>query len=292
MADNSLVERMLYRLVKKHIAGTTMSAAISKAAELNVKKIPVSVMFLSGTIDTKSKARYITSTYMELIRRLSRLGIKASVHIKAEQLGVLLDNETTVNNLNDILNTAKKCGIFVWLELPKEKVSFIEELNGTKGYGVAVDEENAINLIKNKNFLSPVKILFNDHSNKDEKYVLQDPKIKNKKAKSKNTKKEKNKKAENIKKILMSKRNTVISSPPDSILKELLSIKNDNKSNFFIEFKFGYSPKKLKKYLKKNKNITIFVPFGKDWTEFAMNSVPEGYMRFLANSLLSEKNKG
>ena len=57
------------------------------------------------------------------------------------------------------------------------------------------------------------------------------------------------------------------------------------------KFKLGYNRKKINKYVKKNKKIIINVPFGKDWAEFAMNSVPEGYMRFLANNLLSEKKE-
>ncbi len=275
-----------------------MSSMISKVAELNKKGIPVSVTFLSGNIDTKAKARYITSTYLELIRRLSRMGFKASVHIRAEQLGILLDTETTLNNFTEILNTGRKCGVFVWLQIPKEKLTFKQDLNGAKGYGIAIEEKDSEDLLNDSFNTIPTKIMFNEHHQYQEdlkekakegkKNTSKDKKIKDKnKSKDKN---KKNKKSKFYSDILNKKRTIVLSSPPEHLVKELISQKNKNKSKVILEFKLGYSNKKLSKYLKKNKNITMSVPFGKDWAEFAMNSVPEGYMRFLANNLLSEKN--
>ena len=273
MKDNSLIERMLFRLVKKHIAGTTMSAAISKVVELNKKNIPASVTFLSFNIDTKTKAKYISSTYMELIRRLSRLGLKASVHIKAEQLGLFLGEELMYNNFNEILSIGNKFGVFVWLELPEQHIELSKAFNGSKGYGVAFHEKEFKNFLSNSNIVHPTKIVFEEY----------------------NKNQAKNKANLNTEKLLikyMKKSNNIIlSSPPENLIKEIVSGKNKFKNNIVLEFKLGYNRKKINKYVKKNKKIIINVPFGKDWAEFAMNSVPEGYMRFLANNLLSEKKE-
>ena len=267
-----------------------MSSMISKVAELNKKGIPVSVTFLSGNIDTKAKAKYITSTYLELIRRLSRLGFKASVHIRAEQLGILLDTETTLNNFTEILNTGRKCGVFVWLQIPKEKLSFKQELNGAKGYGVAIEEKDSQALLNDSSNITPTKIMFNEHHQYEEKEVTKGKKKSSKESKTKSkTKDKKTKKSKSYLDTFNKKGTVVLSSPPEHLIKELVSPKNKNKSKIILEFKLGYSNKKLRKYIKKNKNITMNVPFGKDWAEFAMNSVPEGYMRFLANNLLTEK---
>jgi hypothetical protein len=37
--------------------------------------------------------------------------------------------------------------------------------------------------------------------------------------------------------------------------------------------------------MKKGTKISVLVPFGKDWIKYAMNNVPEGYMRFVAGKL-------
>ncbi len=264
---------MLYRLVKKHIAGTTMSAAISKVIDLNKKNFPTSVTFLSGAVDTKAKAKYITSTYLELIRRLSRLGLKASIHIKSEQLGILLDEDSMLNNFDEILTTGNKYGVFIWLELPNKMTTIAEKFNGAKGYGLAFHEREALDLLKYEKRPRSTKILFEEHHGS-----------------SKTTKKNK-KIHKNLEKLTKTANNLVLSSPPEHLIREILSPKSKYKNNIVLEFKLGYSSKKLKNLLKKNKKIIINVPFGKDWEEFAMHSVPEGYMRFLANSLLSEKKE-
>ncbi len=249
-----------------------MSAAVSKVIDLNKKNISASVIFLSGTTDSKTKAKYITSTYMELIRRLSRLGLKASIHIRAEQLGFFIDEESSLNNFTEILSTGNKFGVFVWLELPEKNFNMYKHLNGTKGYGVVFHERDVKNMFEMYKTNNPTKIVFDEVHNSNEK---------NKKSSQK----------KNIDKFIKNTKNLVLSSPPDYLVKEILSIKNKYKNNIAIEFKLGYSSKKLIKLVKKNKNIIINVPFGKDWAEFAMNSVPEGYMRFLANNLLSEKKE-
>ena len=83
----TIVEGLLYRLIRKHIAGTTMSSAIEKAKELNGKKLPVSIAFLSDSARDSAKARYATTTYLELIRRIARMGLKASVQVPLGQIG-------------------------------------------------------------------------------------------------------------------------------------------------------------------------------------------------------------
>ncbi|HUB92407.1 MAG TPA: hypothetical protein VL945_00435, partial [Candidatus Saccharimonadales bacterium] len=117
MKEDSLVERLVYRLIKKHVAGTTMNSALERAQEFNKENVLTSIMFLSGSADSKAKARYVTTTYTELIRRISRLGLKASVHIPVSQIGGLIDNELAASNLLEIISTGNKQGVFVWAAL-------------------------------------------------------------------------------------------------------------------------------------------------------------------------------
>ncbi len=254
---------MLYRMIKKHIAGTTMSSALVKAEELNSKKIPASITFLSDTVDNKSKARYITITYMELIRRIARLGLKASVHIPAEQSGLLIDADTALKNLSEIITTGNRYGVFVWIELHDPKSTLIASMNGTKGYGWAFSEHEAKKFLAGHSKPHSAKLLFNEHAESKQSMKALAP-------------------------LLKGMANVVLASPPDSILKGLSS-SGKMKNSVAVEFKLGYSPKKLIKAAKSAK-VSVSIPFGKDWTQFAMNSVPESYMRFLAGSLLNEKH--
>ena len=118
MKDDSFVERILYRLVKKHVSGTTMSSALEKTKELNSRNMHVSITFLSNSIATRQKAKYVTTTYLELVRQISRLGLKASIQVPLNQLGLDVDEQTASENLAEIIRTGNKCGVFVWAEIP------------------------------------------------------------------------------------------------------------------------------------------------------------------------------
>src|SRR5208337_4836274 len=123
LKEHPIVGRILYRLIKKHIAGTTMSSVIERAKELNGKKLPVSIAFLSDSAKDSTKAKYATTTYLELIRRIARMGLKASVQVPLNQIGSGVSEEVAVRNGKEILRTANKYGVFVWFELNGPGVS-------------------------------------------------------------------------------------------------------------------------------------------------------------------------
>jgi hypothetical protein len=78
----------------------------------------------------------------------------------------------------------------------------------------------------------------------------------------------------------------VLAGLPDKALSEVM--KSKHRSDVMIEFEFGYSERKLAQAMKKGVKAGVLVPFGKDWIKYAMNSAPEGYMRFVAGKLLKE----
>jgi len=266
VAEESFVEKMLYRMVKKHIAGTTMSAALSKVEELNGRNIPASITFLSSDVDNKSKARYVTITYLELIRRIARLGLKASVHIPSSQLGMMIDQDTALKNIGEVIGTGNKYGVFVWIEANEPEAQLFGRFDGTRGYGLAFHEQSTKKFNPVYKRLKSAKVLFSEE--KGPKQQHKEPGIKD------------------IEGVLKSSNNIVLSSPPDGMVR-VLSNGSKYKSRVVLEFKLGYSSKRLSSLTKK---VSVSVPFGKDWINFATNSVPEGYMRFLASNLLKERH--
>jgi hypothetical protein len=270
MPDESFIEKMLHKMVKKHIAGTTMSAALAKAEDLNRRKIPASITFLTGNVGNKSRTRYVTITYMELIRRISRLGLKASVHVPSGQVGLGIDQDCALKNIKDIIATGNKYGVFVWLEVEGPESLPLERLDGARGYGFAFPEHNVKKFARLSARLGSAKILFDD-----EKEAMH--------AKSALLLKD-------LGGIFKGSNNVVLSSPPEKLAGSLAN-GSKYRGKVALEFKLGYSGKKLGRLTKKGARISVMVPFGKDWISFAMNRVPEGYMRFLANSLLNEKGR-
>jgi proline dehydrogenase len=268
LADRAIAERILYRLVKRHIAGTTMSSAIEKAKEFNDKKLPVSIAFLSESAHDSTKARYATTTYLELIRRIARLGLKASVQVPLDQIGFDISDDVAGKNANEILNTARNYGVFVWLEIRDHRYSLPNFLRDAKGVGYAVSADHTDDYLRaNRGHIRSLKILCSEAHG--------DGKEMSKRVSG------------SVKAAAKMIRNVVVQSAPDTIVRELLNGSNVKKAVIF-ELQLGYSSNKLSKMVKRGARVSIYVPFGKDWEHYAVSRTPERYARFLAARILKE----
>jgi len=96
--------------------------------------------------------------------------------------------------------------------------------------------------------------------------------------------------SESVMAALKSAKSIVLQSAPDGLARPFINSREYRKSMVF-EFQLGYSNKAIGNLMKKGAKASVYVPFGKDWTQYAINKVPENYARFLASSLLKEKPK-
>lgn len=267
-----LLEKVLHRLVKKYISGTTMNSALDKAKEINSRNIAASITFLSGNVVDKSKARYITTTYLELIRQISRLGIKASVQIPAEQIGFAIDDEAASGNLTEIINAGSKYGVFVWLEVHSPDYVRLNTIDESKrAFGLAFPHDNFQTYMKHYRGTKAVKLMFNEDKSASPKdyyyyrHVIND-----------------------VRSMGNSVNNCILSYLPDKAFKSFVNNGIKKETSLAFEYGLGYSSKKLSKAVRRGARLSLLVPFGKDWVSYATTNVPEGYMRFFAKRLLNE----
>ena len=258
-----IVERIIHGMVRKHIAGTTMDSALEAAKQLNSKNIPASLMFISSNVTDKAKAKYITTTYSELIRRIARSGLKAGVQVPLEQLGAGIDSETAMDNFSEIVAVGNKYGVFLWAEPDGMKSSVTSSIARMKGVGIAINEDDAGNYKKYGRKLSSVKLVFRKPISDGKEGAM--------------------KRLESLRKSFP---RLVVARLPEKDISKVL--KNKQKMDISIEFEFGYSEKKIAMLAKKGVKVSVLVPFGKDWIKYAMNNAPESYMRFVARKLLKD----
>ncbi|MEM3838977.1 MAG: hypothetical protein QXF01_00120 [Candidatus Micrarchaeaceae archaeon] len=266
MNDDSFIERILYKLVKRHVSGTTMSSALDKAKDLNSKNLHVSITFLSNSVATRQKAKYATTTYLELIRQISRLGLKASIQVPLSQLGLGMDENTMLENLGEIIKVGNKYGVFVWAEIPQGYSFDSTQFDSARGFGIATHAAGMLKTVTAHKHIKSLKIIF---SKSDLEVAGAD---------------------EFAKQLAgMNLSNTVMLSPPDSVIKKVLN--GGRGKTAVIEFRFGENSKKIKSLAERGTRASVYLPFGKDWQAYAINNVPEGYMRFLAAKFLTEADE-
>ncbi|MDE1869493.1 MAG: hypothetical protein KGH71_00720 [Candidatus Micrarchaeota archaeon] len=271
MAQDSLVEKVIFRLIKKHISGPTMGSAIERAKQFNARSIPVSINFISQSPPDKAKANYITTTYLQLVREISRLGINASVHLRLDQLGSTISQEEAIENLNSILAVSSRYGVFVWCELsnPSTEFPIVNQVKETSRLGLSFTniEDGMVYSKKSKRFGSIKVSCRGKHDG--EKELKSDP-------------------MDSIEQIASSAKSLVLLEPKESSVSKLMKKGGKYRKSLIFEFQLGYAENRLGKLLKRGAPLSVFVPFGKDWASYAMNNVPHKYMRVLASNLLSE----
>lgn len=276
MKEDSLVEKVLYKLVKKHISGTTMNSALDKAKELNQKDVLASLTFLCNNVEDKPKAKYATTTYLELIRQVARLNINANVQVPLNQLGSGISEGILEDNLKRVLDAGNKNGVFIWFEVDGVSRKMLRSISESKGCGIAANADEAKEIIASNVDVKALKLMFNEKRGKEDvkesEYNYMDGFMD---ARS------------NID-------NVVILSPPEKVVKKLIKGRGGakNKRSVVFEFQLGYSRKLQKRAIKRGVKTSVYVPFGKDWVNYAVNNVPEGYMRFLAGRLLKGEVEG
>ncbi len=246
-----------------------MSSAIEKAKELNDKKLLVSLSFLSDSAADSAKARYATTTYLELIRRIARNGLKASIQVPLRQIGFDISDQLAAKNARDILNTAKSYGVFVWLEIQDHGGNIPSFLHGENGVGYAVSIDHSDDYLRiNKGHIKAIKILCSQTHDR--------------------AKYEEKKAVSSIRNAIRNLRNPVLQTPPDGAMKTMLNGSNIRKLMTF-ELQLGYDARKLNAIIKKGGRASVYVPFGKDWAEYAASKTPERYARFIASRILREE---
>ncbi|MDE1823063.1 MAG: hypothetical protein KGH50_01935 [Candidatus Micrarchaeota archaeon] len=270
MAEEPILERVMERLMEKHISGTTMSSALDKAKEANKNSMIASINFLSADVTDRSKARYVMTTYAEMIRRISRFGINASIQVPLDQIGMKVGRDVAYGNLSELLKIGNRHGVFVWAEV-RDSSESLDEFDDARGFGVAFHDDKAERYLREYRGLRAFKIIFREKEYRGKDYYERI--------------------AKSVTKGRRSHMTPVLSSLPEKAFWQLLR-STSSERNLIFEFRLGYSNSSIKKALKKGAKLCVFVPFGKDWARYAMNNVPEGYMRFLAGRLLNENKPG
>jgi len=275
VADDNIIKRLAFRLVKKHIAGFTTESALKAVRTLNAKGLHATVTFLNEHVHDQVKARYNTNTYMQLVRQLSRLHLNASISLRLSQLGYTISESYGERNLSDLLDVAEESRKFIWLEEEHNSISMQRIYRKLKprhqymgmeaqpGYGGAKPDYS----IKVRYYLKKNMPLKNSNGSKS---MLRD--YMNSIAKL----------AEKVESV------TVFEKDPQIIAK--MANSHIGKRNLIFELPLGYE-QKADIGGKLVQRMSVYVPYGKDWVPYIMSSIAEGKVKRVATALLDGEHE-
>lgn len=105
------------RAASRFIAGEKLEDAINVVKTLNNKNINATLDHLGEHTTNPEIARQATQDIIEILNTIEREGVRANVSIKLTQIGLAVDEDLCVENLNRILNTAVKLNTFVRIDM-------------------------------------------------------------------------------------------------------------------------------------------------------------------------------
>ena len=119
--DASLMERLLFRVAKRWVAGYNADEAIDIALDTNRNGMSAILNFL-GEDTTDTKLVDITvNEYLLLMDLMDTRKVDGSVSVKPTQLGLTIDYNMCLQNFNRLAARARDLGQFIWLDMESVK---------------------------------------------------------------------------------------------------------------------------------------------------------------------------
>lgn len=105
------------RAASRFIAGEELDDAIKVVKTLNIKKINATLDHLGEHTSNPEIACQATHDIIEVLKRIEQEGVRSNVSIKLTQIGLAVDEDLCVENLNRILDTAVELNTFVRIDM-------------------------------------------------------------------------------------------------------------------------------------------------------------------------------
>lgn len=123
--DAGLMERLLFRVAKKWVAGYGAEKAIGAALDSNSRGMSAILNFLGEeTVDEKA-VEQTASEYMKLMDLMHGQKVRGCVSAKPTQLGLAIGYDLCLQNFRRLASRARELGQFLWIDM--ESIKFAED---------------------------------------------------------------------------------------------------------------------------------------------------------------------
>jgi proline dehydrogenase len=123
--DAGLMERLLFRVAKKWVAGYSTDEAVAAALDANRRGMTAILNFLGEDTTDAQVVDQTVSEYLSLMDLMNARNVRGCVSVKPTQLGLAIDYDVCLQNFKKLAARAKELGQFVWIDM--ESVRFTED---------------------------------------------------------------------------------------------------------------------------------------------------------------------
>lgn len=114
---NPGLQRRLFFLARRFVAGERIEDAILAVAQLNAQGLTASLDFLGEDVAREEEAHKNAAVYCETVDRIAARSLEANVSVKLSAIGQSIDEDLAFANLERILDRARPHTMFVRLDM-------------------------------------------------------------------------------------------------------------------------------------------------------------------------------
>ena len=119
--DASLMERLLFRVAKRWVAGYNADEAIKAAVDTNNHGMSAILNFLGEDITDAKLIDITVNEYLLLMDLMDARKVHGCVSVKPTQLGLTIDYNACLQNFRRLAAKARELGQFIWLDMESVK---------------------------------------------------------------------------------------------------------------------------------------------------------------------------
>jgi len=123
--DPVLLERLLFKVSKRWIAGYSNNDAIMAAKKSNHNGMSAILNYLGEGYAEKSQIDRSVTEYITLLDLLKSNDVRGSISVKPTQIGLSVGYDKCLENFRKISEKAKQSGHFMWIDI--ESSNFVED---------------------------------------------------------------------------------------------------------------------------------------------------------------------
>ena len=275
--DPILLERMLFKISKRWIAGYSNTDAIAEARKSNQNGMSAIINYLGEANIERSQIDNSVSEYFTLLDLLKAKNVSGSISVKPTQIGLSVGYDICLENFTKISEKAKQSGHFMWIDIESSKFVedtlsiYLEILRKNRDTGVAIQSylrrshSDLLHLMENSANLRIVKGAYSEEKN--EAYQSNNEITQNFSRLMKLVFKE-----SSYKGIV------AIATHDSKLVDEALSLStkgSERMKNLQFQLLKGIRDELKQQLVKKGYEVLEYMPYGEKWLQYSLRRIRE-----------------
>jgi proline dehydrogenase len=275
--DPILLERILFKISKRWIAGYSNTDAIAEARKSNQNGMSAIINYLGEVNTERYQIDKSVSEYFTLLDLLKAKNVSGSISVKPTQIGLSVGYDICLENFTKISEKAKQSGHFMWIDIESSKFVedtlsiYLEILRKNRDTGVAIQSylrrshSDLLHLMENSANLRIVKGAYSEEKN--EAYQSNNEITQNFSALMKLVLKE-----SSYKGIV------AIATHDSKLVDEALALStkgSERMKNLQFQLLKGIRDELKQQLVKKGYEVLEYMPYGEKWLQYSLRRIRE-----------------